>query len=123
MSGGDIIRSVLATGSPLPTNAGDRIRQDAADESDEYPFIIFRRVDVERQRGLNGTLLAMCETFHVECWTEYREDADALQDQAIAALNAAGYFAGGNEPDGLDPDVKVRASVFLIAIWTTPQID
>lgn len=122
MTGGEIIRAALIAGSPLPTDAGLKVRQDAADEQDNEPFIIFRRVDVERQRGLDGTLLAMKETFNVECWGETRADSDALEYQAIAALNAAGRFCDGNEVDGLDPDVKVRAAVFAVDIWTTPEI-
>lgn len=122
MTGGEILRTVLGTGSPLATDAGDRVRQDAADESDPFPFIIFRRVEVYRERGLDNTLLAKKETFHVECWGENREESDVLEEQAIDALLAAGYPAENNEPDGLDPDVKVRAAVFVVCIWTTPDI-
>lgn len=122
MTGGEIIRSVLGTGSPLATGAGDRVRQDAADESDPFPFIIFRRVAVYRERGLDNTLLAKKETFHIECWGETRAESDVLEEQAIDALLDAGYPAEENEPDGMDPDVKVRASVFAVCIWTTPEI-
>ncbi|HKX44621.1 MAG TPA: hypothetical protein VJO99_25915 [Burkholderiaceae bacterium] len=117
MSGGEILRAAL-TGSPFPTDAQDRVRQDAADEEDPYPFIIFRRVDVKRERGLDNTLLATREMFHVECWGETREQSDLLEAQAIAALDAAGYPCDGNDPDGVDPDIKVRAGVFAVPIWS-----
>lgn len=118
MTGGEQLRAALTAASPN-TDAGSRVRQDAADEDDQYPFIIFRRVSVERQRGLDGTLLAMRETFQVECWGQTREESDALEDQALEALQAAGLYADGNEVDGLDPEVKVRAAVFNVDVWTT----
>ena len=122
MTGGERIRAALIAGSPDPTGAGTKVRQDAADENDEYPFIIFRRTDVVRDRGLDGTLLSMVETFQVECWGETREESDDLETQAVAALEAAGFYPNGNEVDGLDPDVKVRAAVFMVDVWTTPDI-
>lgn len=122
MTGGEIIRAALIAGSPLPTDAALKVRQDAADEEDSQPFIIFRRAGVERQRGLDGTLLAKRETFHIECWGETREDADVLEAQAIAALEAAGLYPDDNEVDGLDPEVKVRAAVFAVDVWNTPEI-
>lgn len=123
MTGGERIRAALTSGSPDPTDAGTRARQDAADESDVYPFIIFRRTDVDRQRGIGGELLALRETFQVECWGETRAQSDDLETQAVAALEAAGFYPDGNEPDGLDPEVKVRAAVFMVDVWTTPEID
>lgn len=116
MTGGQIISSVLATG--LPTDAGLRIRQDAADEEDILPFIIYRRVNVERLRGLDGSLHATRETFHIECWGLTRVACELLESQALLAFDAAGYYPDGNEPDGIDPEVKVRAAVFAVDIWS-----
>ena len=122
MTGGELIRAALIAGSPLPTLAGLKVRQDAADENDKFPFIIFRRVNVVRDRGLDGTLLTTKEVFHVECWGETRAESDALEAQALLAISAAGFYPDGNEVDGLDPDVKVRAAVFAVDVWTTPLI-
>lgn len=118
MTGGELIYAALATGSPLPTSVGIKVRQDAADEDDGYDFIIYRRVAVERQRGLDGTLLATRETFHIECWAKTRPEAEVIEAEAIAALTAAGYYPDGNDVDGIDPDVKVRAAVFVVDIWS-----
>lgn len=122
MTGGERIRAALVTGSPYPTSAGDKCRQDAADQKDVEPFIIFRRVKVQRTRGLDNTLLAMCETFQVECWGMTRGASDDLEAQAIAALEAVGLLAEDNEPDGLDPEVVVKAAVFVVCVWATPEI-
>ncbi len=118
MTGGEVLYAALATGSPLPTDALDRVRQDAADEGDPFPFIVFRRVAVERLRGIDGSLHATHETFHVESWGETRAESDVLEAQAIAALEIAGLYPNGNEPDGIDPDVKVRAAVFEVDVWS-----
>lgn len=123
MTGGEIIRSVLVTGSPYPTSAADKVRQDAANQKDVEPFVIFRRVKVTRTRGLDNTVLAVCEAFNVECWGMTRADSDQLEAEAIAALEAKGYLAEDNEPDGLDPEVVVKAAVFQVCIWTTPSIE
>jgi len=117
MTGGEAIRAALIAGSPT-TDAGNRVRQDAADENDDFPFIIFRRVAVDRLRGLDGSLHATKETFQVECWGDTREQSDELEAQAISLLEAAGYYPDGNEVDGLDPEVKVRAAVFAVDIWS-----
>jgi len=121
VTGGERVRAALIGGSPL-TSAGTKVRQDAADEQDDYPFIIFRRTEVDRQRGLVGELLAVRETFQVECWGENREASDVLEAEAVSTLEAAGLYPDGNEPDGLDPEVRVRAAVFSVDVWTTPDI-
>ena len=36
--------------------------------------------------------------------------ADALEDQALDLLQAAGLYSDGNEPDGLDPEFKAQAA-------------
>lgn len=123
MTGGEILRAALTAGSPDPTAAGDKVRQDAADEQDIPPFIIFRRVDVFRDRGIDGTLLSIKETFHIECWGEDRAGSDLLEEQAIAALYAADLFPDSNDPDGIDPEVKVMAAVFAVDVWTTPEVN
>lgn len=120
MTGGERLRAALVAGAG--TSAGSRVRQDAADQNDDYPFIIFRRVEVERLRGLDGTLHATKEIFHVECWGENRAASDDLEAEALTAVQAAGLYADGNEPDGVDPEVKVRAAVFAVDIWTSASL-
>jgi hypothetical protein len=123
MTGGEIIRAVLTGGSPAPTDAGDKVRQDAADQQDEVPYIIFRRVEVFRDRGIDGTLMAVRERFVIECWGAERSDSDMLEAQATAALQAATYYPEDNEVDGIDPEVKVMAAVFAVDVWTTPAVN
>lgn len=118
MTPGEIIEAALNAGSPNPIAEATAIRQDAADEEDGYPFIIFRRASGEDLCGLDGSLHAVKTTFHVECWGETRAQSDVLETQAKAACRASGLYPSGNEVDGLDPDVKVRAAVFAVDVWS-----
>ena len=117
MSGGEVIRAALIAGSPL-TAAELKVRQDAADQDDAFPFIVFRRVNVERLRGLNGELHATRETFQIECWGETRAQSDLLEAEALNTLTTAGLYPDGNEVDGLDPEVLVKAAVFAVDVWS-----
>jgi hypothetical protein len=118
MTPNERIEAALRAGSPTPVTDVTEVRQDAADEEDEYPFIIFRRANVERLKGLLGEVLATRSTFQIECWGETRDQSDAIERQALAALSAAGFYPDGNEVDGLDPEVKVRAAVFAVDVWS-----
>lgn len=117
MSGGTQLRAIL-TGSPLATGAGTRVRADAADEKDTYPFIIFRRVEVHREYGLDNTLLGTREDFAIECWADTPAQAQALEAEVVAALLAEGIPVTPNDPDGNDPVVGVNAVVVNVSIWT-----
>lgn len=118
MTPSETLMAALTAGSPTPVSDATEVRQDAADEEDAYPFIIFRRVAADRQRGIGGELLVTRTTFHVECWGTTRAESETLEAEAIAALEAAGIYPDGNEVDGLDPDVKVRAAVFAVDVWS-----
>jgi hypothetical protein len=115
MSGGTLLRAVL-TGSP-GTSAGSRVRADAADEKDIYPFIIFRRTTVDRIYGLDNTRLGVREDFSIECWGDTPAAAQALEAEVVAALAAADLPVNPNDPDGNDPMVGVNAAVVNVSIW------
>ena len=55
MSAWEELRGILINGSPV-TAAGDRVRTDAGNEDDAYPFVIGRRVAVERSAPTLGML-------------------------------------------------------------------
>lgn len=118
MSGGTLLRSILTTGSPSPTGAGSRVRADAADEKDRYPFIIFRRTGVDRTFGLDNTLLATREDFAIECWADTPSAAQALESEVVDALLAEGWPPTPNDPDGNDPVVGVNAVVVNVSIFS-----
>lgn len=117
MAARDVLLTALMGGSPPPTSAGDNVFYDQAPEKVPMKFIVCRRVSTYRDFGLDNTLLGTKETFHVECWGENRADSDDLQDEAVAALVAAGLPPSENEADGLDPTVFARAAVIVVDVW------
>lgn len=121
MAGWDQIMAALS-GSPLPTSAGDKIRVDQANDADSYPFVVGHSVSTERARGLDGTLLYVKETFHLECWGETRELANVLETEVVDALIAAGLYTDPNGPDGFDPTLDVRCVDLFVPTWITPEI-
>lgn len=115
-TGAEILRTALVGGSPNPTFA-NAVRQDLADEADEFPYIIFRRVGVYRDFGLYNTLLAVKETYHIECWGDNRAQEAEMEDRCVDLLIAAGLPPSENESDGFDPTMKVRAGVIVVEFW------
>lgn len=117
MSGGTQLRTIL-TGSPLATSAGTRVRADAADEKDVYPFIIFRRTEVDRIYGLSNALLGTREDFAIECWADTPAQAQVLEAEVVAALAVADIPVNQNDADGNDPVVGVNAVVVNVSVWS-----
>lgn len=118
MSAWEELRGILINGSPV-TAAGDRVRTDAGNEDDAYPFVIGRRVAVERTFGLDNTLLEHKETYSLECWGETRDQASDLEDQVVTLLVGAGLPPDPNGPDGIDPVVDVRCCVIFVSAWSS----
>lgn len=117
MTGGEIVRQTL-TGSPYATDAGEAVRSDAADEKDDYPFIVFRRTNVFRDWGLDNTLMGTRETFQIECWDETPAKAQVLEQQVVEAFLTIGVPTLPNDPDAQDPTVLVNCAVVNVDIWT-----
>lgn len=115
-NGAEILRAVLVGGSPDPTFA-TAVRQDLEDENDTYPYIVYRRVDVYREFGLDDTLLAVRETYHIECWGHNRAQEMDMEERVVDLLIAAGLPPRANETDGLDPQMKVRVGVLVVDVW------
>jgi hypothetical protein len=113
--GAEILRNAIALGSPDPTFA-TAVRQDVADENDEAPFIIFRRVAVDRDVSLDGTLMGVTETYHIECWGDNREQEMVMENTVVDLLLAAGWPPRSNDTDGFDPTMKLRAGVIVVNI-------
>lgn len=123
-NGWDQINAALTAGSPTPTSAGSKVFVDVAtdEQSQDYPYIIVHSYSTERKRGLDGTLLYIKETFHLECWGETRAMAKQLGDEVDDALAAARLYTDPNGPDGFDPTMDVRCSDVFVPTWITPEV-
>ncbi len=114
-AGALIVRNAVFGGSPDPGFA-TAMRQDLADEGDVEPYIVFRRVFVKREVGLDNTLLGVTETYHIECWGDNRAQEMQMEGQVVDRLIAAGLPPSSNQTDGVDPDMKLRAGVIVVSI-------
>lgn len=114
-AGALILRAAVFGGSP-DAGFATAMRQDLADESDVEPYIVFRRVFVKREVGLDNTLLGVTETYHIECWGDNREQEMEMENQVIQRLFAAGLPPETSQTDGVDPEMKLRAGVIVVAI-------
>lgn len=122
MTGSEQVRAALTAGSPYPTLAEDRVRSDAADPEDACPYIVFRRIAVDREFGLDNTLLAMTETFQIFCWGSTPAEAQQLEAETVGALLAVDLVPGPNDPDDVNFDVGDNVVVLTVDVVTTPQI-
>lgn len=122
MSGAATLRTVLATGSPYPTSAEDRVRSGQADPEDTTPYAVFTRTRVDREFGLDNTLLAKTETFRIFCWGATPAQAQQLESEIETTLLANGLVPLENEEDGVDFDVGDNVVLLNVSVVTTPEI-
>jgi hypothetical protein len=119
MSAAEDLRAALVAHAPLVSLVGARVREDAGDENDTYPYIIFRQTGNEPIRGLDGSLHARVETFQVESWGTTR--AQSMQVHALVeeALMEADIECDPADANELDPEIGDFAGVWNARIWTT----
>lgn len=119
MSAASDLRDALLAHTPLTDLVGQRVRQDFGDESDAYPFVIFKQTGMESIRGLDGSLHARTDDFQVESWGTTRAASAAIHEVVEAALLAADIECDPAEPDAIDPEVWAKACIWNVRIWTT----
>lgn len=112
------LQAALDAWGPLVDLVGDRIRPDLARTTDAMPFVVFKRVNLKRELGLDGSVHAQVESFHVESWGEYRHVSVQVSEAVLDALQAAGLAPEDADPDSLDPETLDRANVVLVDIWS-----
>lgn len=116
MSSHALIKTALAGHAGLAAFVGTRIRADLASESDDYPFVIFKRSALEHIRGLDNTLHGTQETFEIECWAGTRSATVDVSEQAMLALAAADLPVDTADPDGIDPALLERVIVLRVEV-------
>lgn len=116
------LRAALVGSTALTNIVGQRIRVDQADEKDEFPYIVFRRVNVRRDYGLDNTLLSRADDFEIECWHEKRLSADDMANLVVQALTTAGIVPNDNDPDAVDPELVKRCAVVTCSVWASVTV-
>lgn len=117
MSAADDLRAALLAHAPLTALVGQRVRQDMADEGDEYPLVVFKQSRKESIRGLDGSLHARVDDFQVESWAETRAAAAELHDLVEEALIEADIECDPADPEALEPELGARACVWNVRMW------
>ena len=86
--------------------------------NDAYPFVVYKRSALDREKGLDGKVQAEMETFEIECWADTRDASVGISELAMAALDAADLDPEEAQPDGVDPELLKRATVLSVQVWT-----
>nr|WP_297526950.1 DUF3168 domain-containing protein [uncultured Roseateles sp.] len=118
MSSHHLIKAALEGDAELVAAVGGRIRVDFARENDAYPFVVYKRSALDREKGLDGKVQAEMETFEIECWADTRDASVGISELAMAALDAADLDPEEAQPDGVDPELLKRATVLSVQVWT-----
>lgn len=118
MSSHALIKAALDAHPGLAALVGTRIRADLARETDDYPFVVFKREGLQHERGLDGSLHATRETFAIECWAHQRSLSVDVAEQSMAALAAAALPVEIVEADGIDPELLERVIVVSVEVWS-----
>ncbi len=118
MSSHTLIKAALAAHPGLAALVGTRIRADLALETDDYPFVIFKRSSLEHIRGLDNSLHGSLEVFDVECWASSRSASVDVSEQAMLALAAADLPVDTADPDGIDPALLERVIVLRVEVYS-----
>ena len=116
MSSHALVQAALDAHPGLAALVGTRIRPDLASETDDLPFVVFKRSALLRHTGLDGTVHGTTETFEIECWAVTRSASIEVAEQALLALDAARLDASEAGPDGIDPDFRDRVTVLTVDI-------
>lgn len=119
MSSHHLIKAALEADAALVAAVGGRIRVDFAKEDDPYPFVVFKRSGLDREKGLDGKVQAEKETFEIECWAGTRDASVGVSELAMAALDGADLDPEEAQADGIDPELRDRVTVLTVEVWTT----
>ena len=118
MSSHTLIMTALEAHAGLAAQVGTRIRADLAKAEDDYPFVIFKRSDLDIGYHLDGSISYTYEEFEVECWGRSRSQAIDVFEQALGALHAAELEPRRGQPDGIDPELLERVNVITVEVWS-----
>jgi Protein of unknown function (DUF3168) len=108
------LQTLLEAYAPLTALVGDRIAQNAIDQGEAVPYVVYtsqHRPDY----GLNNNILANNVQLRIECWAGSAEAADDIADAVRAALLADGVVCT-SRVTGHDADTALDATI-LVADW------
>lgn len=112
------IWSALATGSPLPTSAGERVYSVIAPEKSELPRVTFVRTSTTPQNSLSGHANIDLVFVQVDCWARTAAQAAQLAREVRAAMGGADFKAlARNEFTGFERESRLYRSTVEFSCW------
>jgi len=104
------LQALLLADTALTAVVGERIAIDQVEQGVERPYIVFSTQGVDKQLGLDGTLLGRITTIDIQCCGADRDDAITVADLVEVALAAASQDSdrgttGYDADNGLEVEV------------------
>ena len=115
MSAESDLQAVLEAYAGLTALVDDRIAQNAIDQGEPPPYVVYTAQHTP-DYGLNNTLLANNVQFRIECWGGTSAADDAVADQVRAALLAQGVVCT-SRVTGISPDTGLDATILTADWW------
>lgn len=114
MSAESELRAALVAHAPLlAVVPSARISINAVDPEADRPYIAFSKQGVQRDLGLDSTVLGTISTIDVQCIGVNQEQCIAVAALVLAALAAAGQPSRQGSA-GYDPDNDLPAEVVTV---------
>lgn len=111
------IHAALASGSPAPTSAGDRVYPVLMPQGVGMPAIRYQRVGVASTSSLDGDSGKDLVRFQIDCFAETYAAVKALAVEVRTALTAIGALFV-SDIDGYEADAKLYRETLDYSIWT-----
>lgn len=114
MSAESELQALLLAAPDVSDVVGDRIAQNAIDQGQALPYIVYTTQHTP-DFGLANNVLANNVQFRIECWAESAAEADNLANLVRDALLDAGVVCTGRVT-GHSPETSLDATI-LVADW------
>lgn len=114
MSAESDLQALLEGAAGVTALVGDRIAQNAIDQGQDAPYIVYTSQHTP-EYGLSNAVLANNVQFRIECWAGTAAEADEIADAVRAALLADGVVCT-SRVTGHSPETQLDATI-LVADW------
>lgn len=114
MSAESDFQALLEAAAGVTALVGTRIAQNAIDQGEAVPYIVYTSQQTP-DFGLANNVLATNVQFRIECWAQSAAEADAIADEVRDALLADGVVCT-SRVTGHSPETQLDATI-LVADW------
>jgi hypothetical protein len=104
------IRAALLTDTALTALIGQKLALNAMDQDAAPPYIVFS-CRIDRELGMDNTVLGQDATLEFQCWGRSAEQADAVSAALIDALRSKTEAEPLSRSTGYDADMGFDAAI------------